>query len=329
MTKDDIKLLMRDKKKPSKVKEEKIIQKKEPHASKKPIINDAIKQYYLDTNFNSQAIFYPSLYASIELRFYNKMRGIDIVEDYKLSLPLDSSQNLIVWNDVSVLENTNFSNSSNSNISYAPLPAKLKEVKSLKEFEKKLSNHLYYSKKLELFKAKEVRLESKVGQSKRDFLVEVEDKLKELRDEKLTKLQYKYELKFNRFEKKLKQLDIKLQKEQTDVGTKTTNTIIDVGMAIFGSFLGRKTISATTMRRGASAFKKGKSVFKERDDVKLVESQILDAQQDIQELNEKLQDEILKIEEKLDIENYEIESIFIKPRRSDIIIKDFALLWQR
>ena len=104
---------------------------------------------------------------------------------------------------------------------------------------------------------------------------------------------------------------------------------MDIGLAVIGAFFGRKTMSTTTVRRGASAFKKGKGVLKERDDVKNVESPIEDVQNDIEELNIELQDEIEKIEDKLNIENYEVKPLYIKPRRSDIVIKDIALLWQR
>ena len=54
-----------------------------------------------------------------------------------------------------------------------------------------------------------------------------------------------------------------------------------------------------------------------------------DVKNDIEELNKKLEIEMQKIEDKLDIQNYEIKSIFIKPRRSNILINDIALLWQK
>jgi len=136
-------------------------------------------------------------------------------------------------------------------------------------------------------------------------------------------------VKLNRLEDKLKRLEIKLEKEENDVSSKTTDTILDIGLAVIGAFFGRKTLSSTNIRRGASAFKKGKGVLKEKNDVKNVESLIEDLENDIEELQLNLEDEIMKIEDSLDIKNYEISPLYIKPRRSDIVLKDIALLWQR
>jgi formylmethanofuran dehydrogenase subunit E len=98
---------------------------------------------------------------------------------------------------------------------------------------------------------------------------------------------------------------------------------------VFGALFGRKTMSASTLSKGASALKKGKSVLKERNDVKNTEALIADVQQDMEQLNFELQNEIDRIRENMDIDNFEIQTISLKPRRSDISIEDFALLWER
>jgi len=330
MTKNDIKMLMKNKKTQMSEQNENVQSlKKSENAEQKQILNENIKEYFLDTSINAQTPFYPYIYASTAVRFFNQKRGIDEIQELKLSLELESSQSTIEWENAREIPKSDFLHRANTTASYAPLPRLLLEAKNLKEFQKSISNYLYTSKKLELFACKELKLESTLHQSRRDFIVDVEDTLKELRDAKSQKLQDKFEVKYKRLETKLKRLELKLQKEQADVSSKTTDTIVDVGLAIFGAFFGRKTLSTTTMRRGASAFKKGKGVLKERDDVKNILSLIEDTQSDIQTLNAELESAIIEIENDLDIQNYEISSFFIKPRRSDVNIKDIALLWER
>jgi len=330
MTKDDIKRVMHDKRVQKEIqKEESPKPSKESKAETKQILNEDIKEYFLDSNMNAQTPFYPSIYSSVNVRFYNQKRGVDVIDELELILELDGSENTIEWGNARQTQALNFLTKPNTNATFSKLPATATRAKSLKNFQKALANYLYESQKIELFAVKELKLESKLNQNKRDFLVEVEDTLKELRDEKTQKLQDKFEVKYKRLEEKLKRLEIKLQKEENDVSSKTTDTIVDVGLAIFGAFFGRKTLSTTTMRRGASAFKKGKGVLKERDDVKNILEQIEDLEENISALNTTLEDEIQGIEDKLDIQNYEISSFFIKPRRTDITILDFALLWQR
>lgn len=333
MTKDDIRVLMHEKKANMQESEPKknikINDENNALDYKKPIISEAVKEYFLDTNINAQTPFYPYMYASAKVRFYNQKRSIDIEENLEFKLELDVKQSLIDWGKAKEEICEGFTNNPTNNASYSELPSIVTQAKSLKEFEKNLSDYLYGSKKLELFTCSALKLESNLKQSKRDFIVEVEDTLKELRDEKTEALKEKFQLKFNRLEDKLKQLEFKLQKEENDVSSKTTDTIIDIGLAVIGAFFGSKTISAGTMRSGASAFKKGKGVFKERDDVQNVESLLQNTQDDMQELHVELKEEIERIENELNIKNYEILPVFITPRRSDIIIKDIALLWER
>ena len=329
MTKDDIKLLMADKKKETLNDTKESTAKQNIESDKKQMISENIKEYYLDTNINSDTPFYPYIYASAELRFYNQKRSIDTAEDLEYKLSLDISKTTLDWEDSIEDMNKGFVTKVYNNAQYAKLPDMILESHSLKKFEKELSNYLYANKKIELYSCKALKIESKLKQTKQEFIVEVEDTLKELREEKQEKLEDRFEVKLNRLEDKLKRLEIKLQKEEHDVSSKTTDTIMDIGLAVIGAFFGRKAISATNMRRGASAFKKGKGVLKERDDVKNVESLIEDVQNDMQELNLELQDEIIKIEDSLNIDNYEIEPLYIKPRRSDITVKDIALLWEK
>jgi len=330
MTKDDIRDLMKDKKQNIKQNtQENTISTKDSSVQSKPLLNENIKQYYNDTNINAQTPFYPYLYAVAKLRFYNQKRGIDTVEELYYKLELDESQNTLNWEDAYEEEVLNLTTKPSANATYSTLPAFITQERTLKPFIKKLNDYLYGSKRVELFVCKELKLESKLGQSKRDFLVDIEDTLKEKREVLIDKLKNKYQSKYDRYEDKLKRLEIKLQKEESDVSSKTTDTIIGIGITVLGALFGKKTFSSSTISKGASALKKGKSVLKERNDVKNTQSLIEDVQQDIEQLELDLQNEIEKIQDQYQSDNYEIKSIFIKPRRSDISIEDMALLWER
>ena len=329
MTKGDIKTLMKDKKIPSQKQKEETIKKTVRKPIQKQITSPDIKEYFLDSDLNSQEVFEPFLYTSAEVRFYNQKRAIDEVKYFKLKLPLDTSMTTLAWEEASEELETSFSLQKNTSASYLELPRFISQARNLKKEEKNLSNYFYTSQKITLYSCKSIKLESTLEQSKKDFLIDVHNKLKELKEEKIEKLEKRYSVKLERLEDKLQRLDIKLQKEENDVSSKTTDTFIDIGLSVIGAFFGRKALSTTNIRRGASAFKKGKGVFKEKDDVKNVLSLIEDVELDIEDLNLSLEDEIQKIEELFARENHEILPFYIKPRRTDIFIKDFALLWER
>ncbi|QSZ42670.1 DUF87 domain-containing protein [Sulfurimonas aquatica] len=329
MTKDDIKRLMQSKKETFSEVVMPKAQKKASSISNKEIINESIKEYFLDTNINGETPFYPYIYAKTKVRFFNQKRVIDIIKTKELKLELYESQTTLEWSEALDESLSGVTNKKTAQNSFAKLPKIITQLKTLKTLEKSLSQHFYTSQNIELFSCKQLKLESKIDQSKKDFIVEVEDRLKDLRDEKLEKLEARFESKFTRLHDKLKKLEMRLQKEQSDVSSKTSDTLIDVGLALFGAFFGKKSSSGATMRKGASAFKKGKGVLKERNDVKNIESLIQDTEEKLEELKIDLDNEVEAIEDAISIDNYEITSFFIKPRRSDIIIEDIAILWER
>ena len=329
MTKGDIKKLMQNKKQKYQKKEAIETTKDTTNATNKPMLSDAIKEYFRDTNINATTPFYPYIYASVTLRFFNKSRGIDIQNDMNLMLELDASRKVLDWSEAYQEKVENFTHKAKISAQYEALPSFITEAKSLNSFQKSLANNLYTSQKLELFRCKSLKMESQLNQNRRDFRVEVENRLKNLRDEKIEKLENKFQTKIKRVEDKLERLQRKLQKEEDDVSSKTTDTLIDIGLTVMGALFGRKKLSSTTARRGASAFKKGKSVLKEKGDVESVQQMIQNTNEALENLYAQLEREIEAIEDKLNIDNHEIISFYITPRRSDITIKDIALLWQR
>ena len=330
MTKDDIRVLMRDKKggsTPLHVESKKNRNIKTNRT--KPIVSSSIKEYFLDSDINSNAEFYPYLYGKLKLRFYSQRRGIDKQEKLYFKLDIDDSVDEIEFETSQVEELSKKISTQKRGASYAKLSPLLKDEKSIRKFEKKLLDFVYHSKRLELFTCKKLKLESTTTQSRRDFIVDVKDVLKQNRELAIAKLQKRFKTKYNRFEDKFERLYQKLEKEEADVSSKVTDTLLSIGATLFGAFFSQKKLSVTNINRASSSFKKGKRIFKERDDVKNTQALIDALHVDANELEEELEIDIQKIQNDINIENYDIETISIKPRRSDISIEDFALLWER
>ncbi|MDD2791042.1 MAG: DUF87 domain-containing protein [Sulfurimonas sp.] len=325
MTKDDIKMLMSAKKMVPKTLHEQDIPMQMPNT--KTLLNKNIKEYFLDSN--PDARLYPSLYGEVKLRFYDQKKGIDQQETLSLKLPLDPDTFTLEWENARQEQIAQKSLQAPQNAAYAQLPKLISTESSLKSFEKSLSDFIYDTKKLELLGCEDLKLESKAGQNRRDFLVEVEDRLKELRDEGTEKLQKKFQSEYEKLEDKLKTLEIKLKKEEAEVTSKMTDTIISIGLTVVSAFFGKKAMSASTISKGASSLSKGKAVIKERADVANAQQLIEDIHTDIQALENTLNEDVKALSEELSTKNYPLQSVEVRPRRSDIDLVDFALLWER
>ena len=332
LKKEDIKKLMEDYKKDTYLenKDEKILPQKKSSAisSSKPIVSSDIKEYFCDTNINAQTPFYPLVYALANVTIYDAKRGIDINNKLSLKLELNEDTKEICW-DQAYEEELFRQTPYNPKATYAKLPPLVSEQKSLKNFSISLADYLYRNKKIEIFYQKDLKLESSLNQSKKDFIITIQNELRDRKEQQLQKLKQKYEKNYTRLQNRIEKAQIKVEKEKSDVTSKTTETFIDIGLTIFSALFGRKKISRTTISRGASSIKKGREIFNEKDDVLRAEALLKSTQEEVEELEKDFKEEVEKLEQSFSVDNYPISIKLIKPRRRDISINDIALLWER
>ena len=120
----------------------------------------------------------------------------------------------------------------------------------------------------------------------------------------------------------------KVEKEQQDVQSKTTDSLISFGAAIVGAFFGRKALSATNISKAATGIRNVGRVGKEKNDVKRAEQEVLDVQEALEELAVEIEEQVMELGDNFEKDNYEIETFAIKPRRSDIFDVRLALVWE-
>jgi hypothetical protein len=69
-------------------------------------------------------------------------------------------------------------------------------------------------------------------------------------------------------------------------------------------------------------------VAKEKNDVQRVAQGVAGIQNDVQELAARIEEEVRALADSFSVDNYEIETFAVKPRRSDIFDVRMALLWE-
>jgi len=332
LKKDEIRLLMHDQKEHQKEKHTQqqtapIQQQRNSNEEYADYVtlDSSIPQYY-EIDPSEQNRYQGYLKAEVSVNFFNQSRGIDEQEEHQLSLCLESDINTLDWSDAQEEDFDDFAQlpkEAPSSASHLPLPEFLTQDKGLKKSQKLLQDWLYHQKRLELFRCKSPKLESKPHETLATFKVRLQDYLNEKRDEAVEKLKERYAAKEQRLQERLARANERLEKEESDVSSKTTDTVISVGMAVFGAFFGGGRSSS----RIGSSLTKGSRILKEKEDVKRAERKIQEIQNDLQDLLDELEEKLDKLDENYAIENYDIESFSIKPRRSDIVVKEIALVW--
>ena len=331
MSKNDIRSLMATKKESPKAVVQPKVKKVTTKTNIKPILSDGIIQYYNDTSMQGDEPFYPLVAAQATVRFFNQRRSIDEQKQITCKFELDERTHDVAWSNAvnEEFKLSTFAKKAKSSASYADLPEFISNMKDFKTLERSLKDYLYINKGLELFTCKSLKSESKVNESLRDFKVRLQDIVNEKKELEIQKLETRYKKRLSTLENRLERAMTKLEKEEADVSSKTTDTLLAVGMGIFGALFGKKTFSASTISKGARAIKSGGRVLKERADVKTANKAIMKVEENIVLMQEELEGKLDALEEKFLLENYEIAPLQVKPRKMDIHVKSVVLLWER
>jgi hypothetical protein len=166
-------------------------------------------------------------------------------------------------------------------------------------------------------------MESRPHETLGDFKVRVQDLLSDKKEEEIEKLKERYEKKERLLRDRLQRAISRVEKEEADVSSKTTDTVISAGMAVLGALFGRRS----TAKIG-STLNKGSRILKERGDVDRAQRRVDEVQKKIDDLGYELEEKIDDLEEQYRVDNCEMETFSIKPRRSDIGVEEIALVWR-
>jgi len=283
-------------------------------------IDASIPQYF-EIEISKDNHFSATVAAKSKVNFYNQRRGIDIQKDLILSMEIPSDLQNLRWEEAyaETVDFEKFPHNAPSKAKFQTLPQVILEDKGLKKAIRELKEFLYQEQNLELLRCNSPKLESKVEESKLDFKVRLQDMLNDKKEIEIGKLQIRYAKKEKVLTNRLSRAKERVEKESSD----STGSMIDAGIAVIGALFGR-----TSPTKIGRAFKKGSNILKERGDMSRAEERLEEVQDDIEKLEYELEDKIDELNEKYNVDNCNIETFVIKPRRTDIDIENCALVWR-
>ena len=291
-----------------------------------PILATAIPQFF-EPPMQPEGSYIPHLAAKARVRFFNATRGIDIAEELCLLHPLQEEDRDLDWEAADPCDEdfTRAPRKPGSGPVFEQLPSFMIHAKNLKTFEKELRDTLYTTKRIELYRCRTLKTESMPGETLESFRNRLMEMLEEKRSVEAEKLQERYGKKLQTLEDRRLRALQRVEKEREDVSASTTGSIIDAGLAVFGALFGGKRSAASKV---GQAIKGGNRIMKERADVARAEERLAAVEEKIETLKEELEEKLDTLDEKYSIDHYDIETFFIKPRRSDIDVETVALYWK-
>ena len=165
------------------------------------------------------------------------------------------------------------------------------------------------------------------GEAERDFRVRLQQSARERRDEAVEKLRQKYAPKLASRQERLRRAQQTVEREAEQAKHQQVQTAISVGATLLGAFAGRKVLGTSTLGRATTAARGASRSLKEQQDIGRAKETVETIQQELADLDAEFKAMTEEMESKLDPLTETLETITIKPKKSEISVQMVALAW--
>jgi len=270
-------------------------------------------------------VYRPSLLGAAKVHFVDAKAQVDSWVDATLLAPFAEGS---VWDAAEDLgEKPELENGPDTRAAFDSLRAAATQPKSYAAWAKDLAEFLYRTKTLDLHSCPSLKLVAKPGEPLGDFKVRVQQAAREKRDAAVAALRAKYGAKMETLRSQEQRAAERVAREQAQASQQTMQAAISVGATLLGALFGRKAVSVGSIGRATTAARGVGRTMKERQDVDGAEQSVEAVRQKIADLEAELQSEIVEMTNANELENFEIQSASLKPRKADIAVSGVSLAW--
>ncbi len=295
----------------------------------RPVLPPSIPEFFLAARGSDEVTYRPYMMGLAEVHFVDTRKGLESSEEKTWITPIADDVVQVDWETATELDvhSADLETEPITSGTFENLPGIVSKKTTQTKWRKDLENHLYRSRRHHVFKYPPLKLFSEPGESERDFRIRLLDATKEDRDEKVQALKDKYEKRLRSAEEKIRKAEQKIEREKDQADASRMQSVVNVGTTILGSLLGRKKLSRTSITRASSAVRGMSRSAKEKQDVERAIEDFEAASDRYDELQQEMEDAVDELTASLDPQLTELESVEIKPRKTDIDVKIFGLLW--
>ena len=118
-----------------------------------------------------------------------------------------------------------------------------------------------------------------------------------------------------------------VQREAEQARESKVSSFLSFGVTLLGAFAGRKTISAANAGRAAGTARNVGRAMKESNDVERAEETVEAHRARLTELDQEFQADLRALEERLDPAHAELETLALKPKKTNVTLRLCALAW--
>ena len=298
-----------------------------------PVLPPDVPQFFVPLRGSAPAgsklLYRASLLASAQVHFDDRASGVSSSEDIVLLAPLSPGPEGIRWEDAKEarLAVSDLEKEPGAGALFEEFPAAAARGKSYEAWRRDFADFLYRGRALTLWRSPSSKEVSRPLETESDFRSRLAQAWRERRDSAAAALRQKYADRLASLQNRLRAAEQKVDREKQETTFAGVQTAISVGAAVLGAFLGRKAISATTIGRATTAARGAGRTAQQAGDVARARESADAIREQIAALEGELQAEIAAATAASDPASEKLESVAIRPKKSDIAVRLTALAW--
>ena len=272
--------------------------------------------------------YQPMVLGAAEIH-YSKSKTIDLSQELTMLANIGDGPIAVDWDQATSadLPVQDLEGAPPDGAQFGNLPSAASKAKNYESWKKDFAGWVYRNQKVELFESSALDLVSNPGESERDFRVRLQQLSREKRDAAVEKLRQKYAPKMATLEEKKRRSEQAVAREAEQSSAQKVQTAISFGATLLSSFMGRKSLSFSTLGRATTAARGVSRSMKEAGDVSRAQESVEAINQRLADLDAELKAETEAIQQAGDPQTEELEKVSLKPTKSDIAVKLTTLVW--
>ncbi len=274
-------------------------------------------------------IYRPALLALTRLYYSKSTCNIDTwlpanlrVETSDDIAPEDVWAHALGWDPL-----PEFSDQASPNAQFAAVPAAMQRSKQFGQWETQLKDYLYREQELVVWGCSELKVFSKLGETAGEFRVRLEQLASEQRDLSVEKLRSFYAPKFQVIQDRIKRASERIEREKEQYQQRRLDSILHTGSTILGALLGRKKLSATNVSKASTSVRSIGRAASQRGDIGRAEDSLESLNERWADLQREFDVQVKAQGAKLNVANLKLDEFRIRPRKSDIQVQKFGVVW--
>lgn len=302
--------------------------------SSRPMLPPEVQQYFIPVRGrqleNSSLSYEPMLTGSAKLYFADGKVGIASEKAISLLAEFSGHPSRIDWEEATELDIPDDDLErypDDEDALFGELPKEAGSAKTYAALSRSFQDWLYRNQTLELLKSPSLGIVSNPHEPERDFRIRLQQTAREKRDVTIDKLRQKYASKITRLEDRIRRAEQKVEREREQAKQQKLQTAISFGATLLTALTGRKKMSLSTLGRASTTAGRAGRAMKESKDIDMAEESLQELENQLAELNKRLEEETEEIIASIDPLTEELETFVIKPKKRDISVSHVALTW--